>query len=371
VHRIVSSIILALSVGSAAGQDSPSAKGSLRQLRFSPDGRYVLAQDDSEVAVLTVEPFTILFRIPAEKAAVAHFTPDSGQVVFVSSATRVDSQKILFEKSGAHVVRWDIADQTRLESTTLPLLVCGTEELSPDGRVLACVDLESTLRLIEVASGQTMFEKKRIARLFANYDPDSGLPSSYWGELGSAHIDFSPDGRFVVVRPRNAEGSPLAWNVRERSSVDLTGRLRQLKSGDTSAFISPDRMVVWNGASKKDLTRGVANVKVLAFPSGKLLSEPKIPYGLFLFRATDPGFVIVRPFGGRTIVIRNGDGFFMGQSSSNRAAAAELSTGLVIISDTPALDVYGRFYVAEPAKGEVGLYEIGKGLKAAVVLHQK
>jgi hypothetical protein len=57
--------------------------------------------------------------------------------------------------------------------------------------------------------------------------------------------------------------------------------------------------------------------------------------------------------------------------SSNRSAAAELSTGLVIISETPALDVLGRFYVAQPAEGEVGLYEIGKGLQATVVVHQK
>lgn len=61
----------------------------------------------------------------------------------------------------------------------------------------------------------------------------------------------------------------------------------------------------------------------------------------------------------------------MGRTSANRAAAAELTTGLVIISETPALDVFGRLYVAEFAKGEVGLYEIGKGLRAAVVVHSK
>jgi hypothetical protein len=40
----------------------------------------------------------------------------------------------------------------------------------------------------------------------------------------------------------------------------------------------------------------------------------------------------------------------------------------MITSETPALDVSGRYYVAERAGGEVELYERGKGLQAAVSL---
>jgi hypothetical protein len=363
--------MLVLSMGSGAGEDLPAFKGSLRQLRFSPNGRYVLAQDDSEATVLTVEPFTILFRIPAQNATAAQFTPDSRNVVFVSSATPVNSPKILFAKSADHVERWSIADRTRVESATLPVLVCGTEELSPDGAVLACLDLESTLRFVDVASGLTIFEEKEFTRLFrCDSLSESGPPVSFCGELGSARIDFSPDGRFVVVMPKNAGGSPLAWNARERTIVELTGPLKLLKQRG-SAFIAPDRILIWNGVARKnDRNRGVANARVIEFPSGKLLSEPKIPNGGF-FRATDPGFLVIRPFGlGTTFAFVRGE-FLLGRRSPNRAAAVELSTGLVIISDTPALDVFGRFYVAEHTKGEVGLYEIGKGLKAAVVVHQK
>jgi len=49
-------------------------------------------------------------------------------------------------------------------------------------------------------------------------------------------------------------------------------------------------------------------------------------------------------------------------------AAMELDTGLVIISYRPALDAFGRYYVAEPAANQIGLYEIGKGLKTAVTI---
>lgn len=293
-------ILLVLFAGFVAGEETPTSKGSLRQLRFSPDGRYVIAQDDSEITVLTVAPFTVLFRISAHKSTAAQFTPDSRNIVFVSSVIGVDPQRIALAKSDAQVERWSVADQMRVESATLPMLVCGTEELSPDGAVLACVDLKSTLRFVDVASGRTIFEKKEFTWFF-RYDPplESVLPVRKWGELGSASIDFSPDGSYVIVSPKNADGSDIAWNVRERRIIELTGRLRQIKR-HTPAFIGPDRIVMWNGvASKEESSHGVAKGKVIAFPSGKLLSEPKIPFGLFLFRATDPGFVIVRPFGKR------------------------------------------------------------------------
>ena len=129
---------------------------------------------------------------------------------------------------------------------------------------------------------------------------------------------------------------------------------------------------MWNGvANKSDIARGVAKSKVIAFPSGKLLAEPKIPSGSSLFRATDPGFVIIRHFGEKTIFAFKGDEFVVGTRSSNRSAATQLSTALVIISNTLALDVLGRFYVAESAEDEVGLYEIGKGLQARIALHKK
>lgn len=50
------------------------------------------------------------------------------------------------------------------------------------------------------------------------------------------------------------------------------------------------------------------------------------------------------------------------------AAAAELGTARIIISPTQALEVSGRYYVAEPSPGEVGLYERSKELQAKVTL---
>jgi len=76
-------VVLTLLPGRA---DTPYIpQGSLRDLRFSPDGRHVLAQNESEI------------------------TPDSWQIVFVSGGTRLDRQRISLLKTTAHVQRRSIA----------------------------------------------------------------------------------------------------------------------------------------------------------------------------------------------------------------------------------------------------------------------
>src|SRR5262249_2127792 len=44
---------------------NPPLRGEITHLRFSPDGKYILAQDDSGINVLTREPFKSVFRIDA------------------------------------------------------------------------------------------------------------------------------------------------------------------------------------------------------------------------------------------------------------------------------------------------------------------
>ncbi len=78
-------------LGAVAAAENPSAAATpLRQLRFSPDGKYVFAQDDAEITVLTAHPLTILFRIPARDARDAQSTLDSRQTVFISSVSHLE-----------------------------------------------------------------------------------------------------------------------------------------------------------------------------------------------------------------------------------------------------------------------------------------
>jgi len=357
-----------LNVISSAAEYAPQ-KGVFLQLQFSLDGSYLLAQDDSEIAILTVRPFAVLFRIPANRARSAEFTPDSGQIVFVSSDPPSDREKNAIRMySPDHVERWDIARQIRVESPPLPFFDCGSEALSPDGRILVCVDRGGTLHAVNVTTGQTVFEKKKFARLFANYNA-TGLPGSYSGELASALIDFSLDARFVVAKPEGADGPAVALNLRDPGSIPLVGELAQLRNTRSwFAWIGPDRILEAHGEPSSSKSK-VRRAQIVSFPSGTTLSETAIPWGKF-YRAADPHFVITRPFGGKPIIVHEG-GQVLIVSDSDRAAATELATGQVIISQTHALDVFGRYYVAEPNDGEVGLYEIGKGLRASVTLRRK
>jgi hypothetical protein len=309
--------------------------------------------------VLTVQPFAVLFRAPAENAGPAWFTPDSQQVVFVSSATRADSQRIALVGSPVHVERWSIANHARIQSPGIRMDPCDTEGLSPDGRVLACVGFGGTLRLIDVASGEIILEVKQFGRL-NEYVPEPSLhdpmpKADVWGDPGAAIIDFSPDGRFVIAEPdgAKADGSPVAFDLRERQRVKLTGGMRKLPR-EAFAFISPAKVMI------APLVVGDPTVRaaLVAFPSGKVLSKPKIPAGGWLFRATDPGFVLIHPFGLHAYY----------DPQAKRTAAAEFGTGKVIVSETPALDVFGNYYVAQLASGELGLYDRSKGLQATIKL---
>ena len=326
----------------------------LSLLHFSPDGRYILAQDESSVTVLTVQPFAVLFRIPAESALPAQFTPDSRQIVFVASATRTTSQRILIVRSPPRVERWSVANQARVESTELCLPPCDTEALSPDGHVLACVDFGGTLHLVDVGSGQTIFEKERFGKKFLVGDLNTlENPQREEGDPGAAFIDFSPGGRFVVATPEGpkAHGSPVGFDLEQRKPIKLEGKLRDLDV--VFVFAGPTRLVT----AKLDLLHPAVTATVIAWPSGKVLLKTKIPGGGFLFQATDPGFILVRPFG---------QGAFF-DPQAKRSAATELRTGKVIISETPALDVVGDHYVTQFADGRVALFERGKPEPEATV----
>jgi len=343
-----------VTAGPPQGERTPA----LRQIRFSPDGRYVLAQDDSEVAVLAVQPLGVLFRVPAPAATPAEFTPDSQEISFASPGPQADSKHIALSKGETTVERWNIEHRRRDSVSALPLLECETETLSSDGRTLACVDVSGKLSVIDVQSAATILERP-FSRLSVRYGPPGReFPAPMVGDPGLAIVRFSPDGRYLIACSWGGIGPPLALDVAERRIVKLEGILRKLGGADDFCFTfsAPGQVVMLSffAARRRDFAIG----RVVAFPSGKVISKPKLPPDP-LFAATDPGFVLLHPFGehGR-----------LEDPEPRRSAAVELRTGLVIVSESPALDVLGRYYVTQRPNGEVGLYEIGKGLQTAVSL---
>jgi hypothetical protein len=363
----------------AAPQGPAAPSGWLRQLRFSPDGRYVLAQDDVEVTVLGVRPFEILFRLPAKDATLAQFTPDSAQLVFVSSVPPVDLKQVTVSGAPAHVERWQIVDRARNALVEVRLPACGTVALSPDGSVVACDDLEGTLWLVRAATGETVLEKKKFSKrtylgtpelpCYAVPELHGGSkarggpelsPNCYSGDPGLMMISFSPDSRFVIAEPES-EGPAIAWNVNQRTTVPLVGalgKLRKLSQRGYSlalpfTFVAPGLVLT--------------PAELISFPSGAVVSKVTLPPSPVFLPATDSNFVLVRR--SEAPVLGAGGVRF---SKSSWTAAVEFRSGdEKITSDQSALDVLGRYYVAEPNPGEVGLYERGKGIQATVSLYKK
>ena len=207
-YCIAMAAVLAFASASCAAEGPVTS--SLRHLRFSPDGRYVLAQDDTTVTVLSVQPFAVVFQAPAQSATLADFTPDSHQILFASSLTQVSSQQIAVVTSPAHVERWSIADRARIGFTEISLPACGTMELSPDGSCLACDDLVGVFHLYAVASGATVLERKYFGQavlgyvLGGNHPDDPRYNVQFDGKIGSALIAFSTDGRYLVAVPERS-----------------------------------------------------------------------------------------------------------------------------------------------------------------------
>lgn len=319
-----------------------TSSARFRRLRFSPDGKYLLAQDHNGIVVLSMEPFRVLFRAPADNANDAEFTADSRQVVFISGASHADARQVVFVKSDAHVERWDVSGGRQASSTAVKLQNCDSDQLSPDGLVAACVDFGGTLRLVDVASGESFFEKKNFGRNMGQ-SIDSDKPTS--GDAGSATIDFSPDSRYVIVKPLNAEGTPVAWDLRQRTPVSLGGRLKELRYA-RYAFVAPGRMVI--SYDRYGFVRQARISALVEFPSGKQISKLTLPPG-WIERAADPGFVLVRSDSTQ-------------QDAGFRFSAIEFRTGRVSTKQTQALDVFGSCYVMERADGLLEVYDRNKEL---------
>jgi len=350
--------------------DDTQHRSQLRQLRFSWDGKYVLAQDDFEITVLTADPFAVLFRVPAGSAALAQFTPDSKEFTFISSITRADSAVINVARDAPNLQRWSVGGRRLVASMSLPRLVCRTMAVVSDARTLACVDFEGTLRVLDLASGQAGLEIRRF----------SG-PIFFWiglqrhdfdGGAGAAKMAASPDGRFVVAVGLGGpgRGRVVVWDTTEGREVKLAGRLGALRNAAVwnmqFAFVGRQRLVMSCGTWQKQY---VVAARIVSFPDGATSSTAKIPWGPELLAAADPQFlIVVHPYYSEFAASYYGSYRF--PYPSEGAAAVDLATGEMIITNTPVIDVFGSRYVTEVRPGVVGLHERGRGLQASVVLRQ-
>ena len=258
----------------ATGSLDPPLVSDLTRLKFSPNGNYILAQDDSSISVLSRQPFALKFRIDAPFAGPAQFTPDSASVTFSTGGPHLK------------VERWDVAAGTRISAREVVLLGgCVQSLLSPDGQTLACfserVDEEGPQRLsirlsihpsvplsaldlsmIDVATGDALVTKQNFLAATRENAPFLSLAQTA-AVVGTSPVTamiaaaFSPDSQYFVAA---FEKQAIAVDVPARASIPVRGSLEWMLDGGF-AFLAPNRLIVANRRSPE-------SSEIVDFPSG-------------------------------------------------------------------------------------------------------
>jgi hypothetical protein len=297
----------------------PPLQAGIHHLRFSPDGRFVLAQDGGGIFVLSRGPFVLLFRVDAPGAANAQFSADSKRLLFHTPDLRVETWDLASGKrvSVAEVARFDPCIQTAL---------------SPDGKLLACFDIRSRLALIDVETGAEVLETKELVV------PGSMVAATWLGNswfttpdrpVSSVRMRYSPDGRYFVAGAH--ANPPVAFDLGARAAVNLPGVFRRLTPLNFT-FVGPDRFV---GVDADDPSKSA----LVRFPSGEHITYMQLNPFSQLSTTTAGDYLVLRPAG------------------RYPAVAIELSTQKPVLANqtAPALDLYHDLFVSEASEGGLEL----------------
>ena len=150
-------------------QLTPPLRSGSFYLRFSPDGRYLLARDSSGVFVFSADPLKFLVYIEADKHYQASFTPDSEAIRIVGQDLRVATR--------------NIENLQQLDVKTLPVKEdCLSVAVSSNGTRLACTGSDFSLRVFDLATAEEIYTSP----------PDKGL-----GDRAIAVVPLDTDGVYA------------------------------------------------------------------------------------------------------------------------------------------------------------------------------
>lgn len=304
-------------------------------IRFSPDGKYILVQDSSTITILTREPLAIVFRIDAEEAYAANFSPDSREVIFSNENLRIQ--------------RWNVAEKSLVSTRELAIRSGYWQTIvSPDGKYAAVYRYDADLVVYDVATNEEVFREKRFYvptnwEVFAWQISKSLFVSN---EVGALRMQYSPDSRYLIVgrRGQNSFGrstETLALDLTAMRPMKLSDNVKRLLLG-SMGFLSPDKVI---GVFGDDNTKA----GVFSFPQGERLDQFELG-GMIFTPAHTGNYVAVRPVKGAPVGI-----FDLKQKK------------YVLANRKSALDVYNDTFVAEQRNGELSLFDIATKQEKATI----
>ena len=242
----------------------PPMNPALENVVLSPDGKYVLAQDESQIHVMTTVPLKLRFSIDALDAEMAQFTPDARYLVF--------------NYNDLHIEKWDlITGQPADILDFVDYAGCVQTSLSPDGKVLACVSLNGDsvwLKLVDVSTDRMLYQNMH----FFDHYYSLGNTNAYLGFNPSfqALMRWTRDGRYFVA----ASGTVgMAYDLKQHQTVKLEKTLSDL-SQERFAFVGSDKLVsTCDWSFKSGSSEDTYRMCYTTFPGGQSLGTFQLPRG--------------------------------------------------------------------------------------------
>jgi hypothetical protein len=239
---------------------------ALENVVISPDGKYILAQDNYQIHVLSASPLKVLFSIDALGAETAQFTPDSRSVVF--------------NYNDLHVEQWRVATgKPSSVQDFVDYAGCLQTSLSPDGDTLACISQfygifsdSVWLKLADIQNGAMLYQNLHFFDKGGRIDNVNVRMTPNFQAL----MHWSRDGRYFVATSGSAA---MAYDLEKHTTVHLKGALSGLAQ-QRFAFVGSDKMVSTCDWTLK--TGGLNETYTMCyttFPGGQTLKKFQLPPG--------------------------------------------------------------------------------------------
>ncbi|MEZ5305904.1 MAG: M48 family metallopeptidase [Pyrinomonadaceae bacterium] len=316
----------------------PKLIAEIKHFQFSPDGKYLIAQDTSNVHILTVNPLQVVFSIPAKEARNANFSPDSKSVSIQNEDLRVE--------------KWDIDSKQPMFARELYFRGgCWKSAYSPDGNFFACYTRLYRFDVIDVRDDRVVYTKDEF------FKPDRNTLWSWSAfseidenrDINDMQIEFSPDGTYMIAgfinrglrivsgrrvlqaSARAGKKVNVCLNLRSGEEIKISGDVDDF-IGNPFAFYGNDKII---GQHFKDPDKS----GIITFPDGKRVEQ-------FYMQADSYS----RPYKGDYLVVR--------PTATNPAGIFDVSQKKFIIGNkTPAIDAYGSLFISEGKDGVINLFE--------------
>jgi WD40 repeat protein len=225
----------------------------LKELRFSPNGNYILVQDAAMIYVLTRSPFAVRFAIEARDALPARFSADSN-FLLIPTDEGVEARDLT-------------DDQVKFQDRVPTQNPCLVAALSPDGEFYACIDRSVHVHVFRTLPWEQIYDFQYLSNAHLektgkawNWSLHSVPRSAQDPPLPT--LDFSTDGKFLFTELRLH--LPVAVFLPSKRVVPLAEKVQKYLMDGTLAFIEPDRAVDFD-------RRDLSHLTLISFPEGRSL----------------------------------------------------------------------------------------------------